>query len=192
MVIRLWRRGNYPNKHTGIYQDATDDPYEDVKFFQGERIELDHELKFIFAESRLAQLDKLGCLWTNINPPLVNWVIGEVILQHAEKDVQLFRTHIIGRDGETQDYYLVNVAALVHCIDYEKSVIREFWPDGQARGIWKLRFKSDECMEGRAIARLQKYHQPILVSEELYQAFKELNYKGWHFELDRDGDNRGF
>src|SRR5918994_720227 len=99
MSIRLWTRGRYPNKHTGTYSEAVGDDWEYVKFFQGQCFEVDHELRFTFEESRLDQLAKLGCLWTNLDPPLVNGEIREALLQHAEKDVQLFRTHLVGRDG---------------------------------------------------------------------------------------------
>jgi hypothetical protein len=193
MTIRIWTRaGNYPNKHTGIYQDATADPYEDVKFFQGQRVDLDHEIKFLFKTSLLRDLAKLGCLWTNINPPLVNGIIGELLSQHASSDVQLLRAHIFANDGETLDYYLVNIMSLVHCLDYEKSIIDSFWDDGRPRGISKLRFKSDACMNGHAIARLEEYHTTQLVSEDLYQALSKLKYKGLHFELDSDGDGYRF
>jgi hypothetical protein len=193
MTIRIWKAGwKYPNKHTGIYQNATGDYSESVRFFSGERVDLNHEIKFVFEDSMLQQLAALGCLWTNINPPLVNGVIGEVLSQHAGSDVQLFRAHLVAKDGESRDYYLVNITSLVHCLDFEKSVIDSFWESGRPRGISKLRFKNDACMEGHGLARLEEYHTMKLVSENLYQALSKLKYKGLHFELDSDGDGRRF
>jgi hypothetical protein len=193
MTIRIWRAGwRYPNKHVGTYLYSSEDINENVKFFQGQRIELNHEVRFAFEDSHLTQLDKLGCLWTNSNVPLVNGAIGEVILQHAEKDMQLFRAHAIARDGESWDYYLVNITCLVHCLDYERSIIDRFWENGEPRGISKLRFKSDACMNGHALARLKEEITTKLVSEELYQALSKLKYKGLHFELDSDGDGYRF
>jgi hypothetical protein len=193
MTIRIWSRsGKYPNKHTGIYQNATGDFSESIKLSIGERVDLEHKLQFVFDESLLDQLATLGCLWTNINPPLVNGVIGEVLLEHAGSDIQLFRADIIAKDGETRDYYLVNIACSVHCLDYEKSIIDSFWDNGEPRGISKLRFKNDECMDGHAIARLTEYTSTILVSEIIHQALSKLKFKGLHFELDSDGDGYRF
>jgi hypothetical protein len=188
MTIRIWERGNYPNRHTGIYQDTTDDPYEDVKFYEGQRVDLNHEIKCVFAKSLLSELAKLGCLWTNINPPLVNGVIGEVLLDLAEKDIQLFRAHIVAKDGDTRDYYLVNATSLVHCFDYEKSSISRFFDDGTPQGIKKLRLKNETCMNGHELARLAEYNPYILLSEKLHGALSKLKFKGLHFELDSDSD----
>jgi hypothetical protein len=123
-----------------------------------------------------------------MDPPLVNGEITEALLQHAEKDVQLFKTHIVAKDGETQDYYLVNVTALVPCFDHERSIISRVFDDGTPQGIKKLRLKNDACMNGHELARLAEYNPYILVSETLYQALSKLKYKGLHFELDSDSD----
>jgi hypothetical protein len=180
----------YPNRHVGIYQDATDDSYEDLKFYRGHPIKLDHEIRFIFDESPLHRLTKLGCLWTNINPPLVNREIGDVLIRHAEGDVQLLKAHIIAMDGRTDEFSLLNITSLVHCLDYERSVITSFFSDGMPEGIRKLRFKPDSCMNGHNLARLEAYCPIKLVSENLYQALSKLKYSGLHFELDSNGDGK--
>ena len=180
----------YPNKHVGIYKRATDDSYESVKFFEGQPVTLDHEIRFIFDESPLHRLTRLGCLWTNINPPLVNREIGDVLLRHVEGDIQLLNAHIIAMDGRTDEFSLLNITSLVHCLDYERSVITSFFKDGSPEGISKLRLKTDGCMNGHEIARLEAYCPIKLVSEKLHQALSELKYPGLHFELDSDGDGK--
>src|SRR5215207_3992203 len=193
MTVRVWMpSGKYPNKHVGIYFKATTARYEKLKFIEGQPIELDHEIKFTFDESRLDQLGKLGCLWTNINPPLVNGIIGDVLSELAGTEVQLFRAYVAAKDGETRDYYLVNVTRSVHCLDYEKSIIDSFWDDGRSRSITKLRFKDDGCLQDCSIARLKEYLPTILVSEGIYRALSKLKYKGLYFEFDSDSDGRRF
>jgi hypothetical protein len=190
MAIRIWSSPltGYPKKHFGVYRHATDDRYESLKFYEGEPVDLDHEITFLFEESLLDQLAKLGCLWTNISPPLVNGVIGEVLLAHAAKDVQLFRANVIAKDGVTRDYYLVNFTSLVHCLDFEKSVISGYFDDGSPRWIDRLRFKNEACMNGHDLARLSEDRGYILVSEKLYQALSTLKFKGLQFNLDSDID----
>jgi hypothetical protein len=180
----------YPNKHVGIYQDATNDSYEDLKFYRGQPITLDHEIRFVFDESPLHRLARLGCLWTNINPPLVNKEIGDVLVRHAEGDVQLFEADVIAMDGRSNEFSLVNITSLVHCLDYERSVITSFFSDGTPEGISKLRLKASGCMDRHEIARLEAYCPIKLVSEKLYQALSKLKYPGLHFELDSDGDGK--
>jgi hypothetical protein len=178
----------YPNRHVGIYKRATDDSYESVKFFEGKPVNLDHEIVFLFDQSPLDRLAKLGCLWTNINPPLVHEEIGRALLKHAKDDVQLLRASIWAKDGYSEQYCLVNVTNLVHCFDYEKSIISRYFDDGSIQGIGKLRLKNDLCMSGHQLARLAEYNPYILISESLYQHLSQLLYTGLYFELDSYGD----
>jgi hypothetical protein len=193
MAIRHWiRSGNYTNKHTGIYQNTKGGYSESTKFNLGKRVDVDHQLRFVFEDSRLHELAGLGCLWTNINPPIVNGAIGTVLLEYAEQDVQLFTCQIIAIDGRTHEYSLVNVVSLVECLDYHRSVISRSFDDGSPQGFSELRFKSDECMSKHNLARLAEYEPYILVSERLYEALSKLKYKGLHFEFDSDSDSYRF
>jgi hypothetical protein len=189
MAIRIWQTpGSYPKKHFGVYQRATDDRYESLKFYEGEPVDIDHEITFVFEDSLQDQLAKLGCLWTNINPPLVNGVIGEALLQHATKDVQLFRANVIAKDGVTREFYLVNITSLASCLDFEKSVISGYFDDGSPRWIDKLRFKNEACMNGHDLARLSEDRGYKLVSEKLHQALSKLKFRGINFKLDNETD----
>lgn len=175
MAIRLWRiPDRYPNKHVGVYRDP-DDNY--LQFREGKWIEPRCKFVFDFTESTSKRLQELGCLWNNIRIPLVNKQIGMVLNEWAERDVQLLPTQLLLMDGETEEYSLVNVTSLSHCLDFEKSVV-QYFDEGPIKGISRLRFRNDECLDGHNLSHLAESKGRILVSETLYVALSKLTYGG--------------
>lgn len=118
--------------------------------------------------------------------PVVNAPVASVFRELASNDVQLFPINV---EGQTEPYFLVNVARTVRCIDDKASSEVQIYreedgrPDrvGQYRSVIGLRIDKSKVGDAR-VFRLWGWFPPVIIDGELKAALEEIGGVGGHFD----------
>jgi hypothetical protein len=99
-------------------------------------------------------------------------VLNKLISPHIE---------ILGLQGITNEYYLINVMEVINCLDYENSLIRRFKSSGRIKGIDRYAF-NENLLEGIHIFRIpETLLIEIFVSEQFRQLYEDNQLEGLLF-----------
>lgn len=175
----LWRVSeDYPQSMIGEYKrDGTPDRF---LFKKGERILEPIGVPIIKFDCSLAKLREFGCLANNAMVPLISAVCAAALIEMAPDDVQLIKAIVVGIDGETEEFFLLNVTSKVSCIDHEQS---EFTLVPGSKQIMSFRRLSllPGCLGQHGLARDSEYSSHLLVSDVIVTRLSCAGLKGIAF-----------
>lgn len=171
----LWRiPDNYPESLIGEYQrEGAPDRF---LFRKGERLPETVVQPVIRFNAPLEQLRTLDCLTSNAMVPLVNVTFANLFMLRASSDVELIPARVIGSNGTTDEFYLLNVASKVACIDHEYSDYKHVPGTQQIMSFRKLRYV-EGCLGAHNLARDTEYLAHLLVSEVIVHAIKSQHLR---------------
>jgi hypothetical protein len=182
--LYLWRCPlSFPDNWVGAYHvESIEDETFGYSFLSGKdldpkTIRLVPRVNF---EAKTEQLCGYDCLPNNSGGPLVNKKMIELLREIAPTDVQFFPARIVCLDGELEGYFFLNVTQLIKGIDHDQSIYSLLdLPDG-AKMIYTVRklVLKPGCMKGHDLARDQDLKTNLLVSQQIYDAFKSAKIKG--------------
>lgn len=118
--------------------------------------------------------------------PIVNGRVASVFREMAPGDVQLFPVEV---QGQTEPYYLVNVARTIRCIDEKASTEIQLYraedgrPEriGEYRSVIGLRIDKSKVGEAR-VFRLWGWPPPVIVEGEIKEALERTGMVGGRFD----------
>ncbi|MCP3104750.1 hypothetical protein LZ198_38380 [Myxococcus sp. K15C18031901] len=118
--------------------------------------------------------------------PVVSERVASLLRELAPDDVQLFPVAV---EGETQPFFLLNVAREIRCIDDEASEEVQYFteadglPDkvGRYRSVIGLRIDKSKVGAAR-VFRLWGNFIPIVVDEDIKDALEANGIRGGQFE----------
>lgn len=139
----------------------------------------------IFFDVRLKKLGPYDILPMTGGPLLLGRRLKEFMSQSAGNDLEFLPAKVIAKDGESSDYFLMNVLNKIPCVDKEKSkrepkltMIYSVVPGGLVL--------VDDCMQGHQIVRDASLHSLILVSDELAEKLRQADFKGLELKAPED------
>ena len=117
---------------------------------------------------------------------VVSTRIAEAIVETAERDIQLIPVSIA---GDSDEWCLVNPLWIIDCLDHERSIITNYYPDdfeqpakaGTPRGILRLVI-DPERVGNHDLFRVKDWTMAIIVSDRLRLALEETWALGLRFE----------
>ncbi|XXF78847.1 hypothetical protein P2318_03545 [Myxococcaceae bacterium GXIMD 01537] len=118
--------------------------------------------------------------------PIVKEAVATVLRTLAPGDVQLFPVEV---QGQTESFYLVNVARTVRCIDDRASAEVQVYtpadgrPDrvGEYRSVVGLRIDKSRVGDAR-VFRLWGWPPPVIVDGEVKEALERTGIVGGRFD----------
>nr|WP_216617944.1 DUF1629 domain-containing protein [Corallococcus carmarthensis] len=117
--------------------------------------------------------------------PIGSEAVANVFRTLALNDVQLFPVSIA---GEPEQYFVVNATKVVDCIDEERCLEVQHFPQGsfpeyagEYRWIYGLRIDPSKT-EGAHVFRLKKFKTAFIVSEDIKNALERVGNLGLSFE----------
>lgn len=118
--------------------------------------------------------------------PIINERVASVFRELAPNDVQIFPIEV---EGQTEPYFLLNVAREIRCIDDAScEEVQYFTKDdvradkaGQYRSVVGLRIDKSKVGDAR-VFRLWGYHIPIIVDGEIKEALERNGISGGKFD----------
>jgi hypothetical protein len=164
--------------------DVDGRPLEDIwQFIDGTRVADPGPLKVpIFRPGRPLDIEFAGVG----QAPIVSARVASVFREQAPDDVQLFPAEV---EGETAQYFLLNVARTVRCInDTACAEVRHWTPEhgqpdkvGRYRVVSGLRIDTSKVGDER-VFRLWGWSSPIIVSDDLKEALERSGIAGGRFD----------
>ncbi len=174
----LWEiPDNYPSSLIGVYQrDVSRDRFD---FFQGKALKQSKKPLIFELKAHRNKLQGIGCLCNNSGSLLLSPEVVNVLNTYALQDVQFFDTTVKTKDGETDEFKLLNVTRYVDCVDRDKSNIRVIGNIGRIdlERIEELIHKVD-CMQEVMIARDKNESGHIVVNNKLADKLNDLCMPG--------------
>jgi hypothetical protein len=152
-------------------------------FVQGKPVELRERLRIpLFKPGRPLDIEFAGAG----QPPIVSARTAAVFREMASNDVQLFPVEV---EGQSELYFLLNVARELRCIDDAACAEARRWtledgrPDrvGQYHVVSGLRIDPSKAGDAR-VFRLRGYHPPIIVDASLKEALERTGIEGGRFD----------
>lgn len=177
----LWRiPDKYPQSLIGVYDK--NNIRDRFSFKRGEKITIDSDRPIInFENATLSRLSNFGCLASNVMVPIVNEKICKVLSDFFPDDVQFCDVIVRAKDGDSEEFKLVNVINTVKGIDHDKSTYTLVPGTQQIMGFRALKYQ-DRCMtEKSQLARDSEYLSHLIVSEKVCDVLSELNLPGLAF-----------
>ncbi|RKH65650.1 hypothetical protein D7W81_16500 [Corallococcus aberystwythensis] len=117
--------------------------------------------------------------------PIGSQAVANVFRTLAPDDVQLFPVSI---EGESERAFLVNAIKVVDCIDEERCLEVQHYPEGsfpeyagEYRWIYGLRVDPAKT-DGAHVFRLKKFKTAFIVSEDIKNALERVGNLGLSFE----------
>lgn len=117
--------------------------------------------------------------------PIGSEAVANVFRTLASDDVQLFPVSI---EGESERHFVVNATKVVDCIDEERCLEVQHYPEGtfpeyagEYRWIYGLRIDPAKT-EGAHVFRLKKFKTALIVSEDIKNALERVGNLGLSFE----------
>ncbi len=171
----------YLSEPTNLAGEEVDDIWA---FIQGRPVEINERLRIpIFRPGKPLDIDFAGAGQT----PIVSARVASVFREIAANDVQLFPVEV---EGQSEPYFLLNVAREVRCIDDAAcrevqffSADEELHADraGQYRSVIGLRIDKSKVVNER-VFRLWGYHVALIVDAEIKEALERAGITGGRFE----------
>jgi hypothetical protein len=171
----------YLSEPTNLAGEEVDDIWA---FIQGRPVEINERLRIpIFRPGKPLDIDFAGAGQT----PIVSARVASVFREIAANDVQLFPVEV---EGQSEPYFLLNVAREVRCIDDAAcrevqffSADEELHTDraGQYRSVIGLRIDKSKVVDER-VFRLWGYHVALIVDAEIKEALERAGITGGRFE----------
>nr|WP_244981843.1 DUF1629 domain-containing protein [Corallococcus exercitus] len=117
--------------------------------------------------------------------PIGSEAVANVFRTLAPEDVQLFPVTV---EGEPERYFVVNAIKALDCIDEERCLEVQHFPEGSSpefageyRWIYGLRIDPSKT-EGAQVFRLKKFKTALIVSEDIKNALEGVGNLGVSFE----------
>jgi hypothetical protein len=179
--LYLWKDPKgYPEKYIGTYQYNSD--HEWGVFFQGktlfaEDVSFTPTVTFEVPKENIQKYDGLPYSGTGF---LVNEKIRDLLFSLAPNDVQWFPARVICTDGALNGYGILNITHMMRGINHDESIYSLLDLPGGAKMISiirKLVFK-EGCLEDHGLARDVELRSHLIVSQQIYDAFKSAKIKG--------------
>lgn len=163
---------DYPEKLIGSYdRDTSPDRF----LFKQARcvgaVEPEPIVRFNRLVGDLVGIDDLA---TNAMVPIVAPRVQRVLLEYAVEDVQLADVRVVARDGELNEYKIVNVTSEVSAIDHEASEYSLIPGVTAVMGFRKL-VVVPGALGTQALARDAEYMSNLMVSDDLAERLRVLN-----------------
>ena len=157
---------------------------EDIwAFMQGRPVEITERLRIpIFRPGKPLDIEFAGAGQT----PIISGRVASVFREMAPQDVQLFPVEV---EGQSEPYFLLNVAREIRCIDdAAREAVQYFTKEdvrsdkaGQYRSVAGLRIDTSKVGDAR-VFRLWGYHVSIIVDGELKEALERVGIVGGRFD----------
>lgn len=118
--------------------------------------------------------------------PIISARVADVFRGAARGDVQLFPVEV---EGQSEAYYLLNVARTVRCIDDAACTeVQRYTPEdeeperiGEYRSVSGLRIDTSKVGDAR-VFRLWGWHPPIIVAGDIKDALERTGIVGARFD----------
>jgi hypothetical protein len=118
--------------------------------------------------------------------PVVTKEVAELLEHTCREDIQRFPVIV---EGAREEYDVINVVALLPCVDKLRSDVESWWtaadgrPDklGHPKSINKL-VVAAECAEGHHVFRLDGWRSIVIVSDLLKDMLEKKAVKGVRFK----------
>lgn len=177
----LWRiPDSYPESLIGEYvRSGSPDRF---LFRQGLRLSEDVGLPVLRFAAPLKTLLQYACLPNNAMVPLIRNDFGVRLSEIAAADIQLIKTKVQAQDGDSDDFFILNVTSKVTGIDKEQSAF-SFVPGTDQIMAFKRLAYSESCLGTHMLARDAEYLSHLLVSEELVEVLRAEKVSGVEFLL---------
>lgn len=166
---------DYPEKLIGFY-DINRSP-DRFLFRKGCFINEKLDKIFVTVGANKAAVRKYNDFQNSSGLPLVDSKVRVLLDEIAEFEVQYFDAVIECKDGVIEDYKIVNVTHAVPAIDHNSSQYDLIEGSDAVLGFKHLVLKPN-CLGTHAIARNQEYQPHILLSQQLFDAFKKHKITG--------------
>jgi hypothetical protein len=178
---RLWSiPDSYPESLIGEYVRLSSP--DRFLFRQGLRLSEDVGLPVVRFAASLNTLLQYACLPNNAMVPLIRNDFGARLSEIAAADVQLINTKVQTQDGESDDFFILNVTSKITGIDKEQSVF-SFVPGTEQIMAFKRLAYIESCLGTHMLARDAEYLSHLLVSEELVKVLRAEKVSGVEFLL---------
>ncbi|MEZ6143442.1 MAG: hypothetical protein R3B84_22975 [Zavarzinella sp.] len=116
--------------------------------------------------------------------PVISTEVANALNNACGSEIQLIETTITGYGT----YYILNVLNVIDCLDH--SCVISYYEDNYfleyRRGLpsFVLKLKIERTkLQQQKIFRVKDWRLPIVVSEEIFQLFKEYHVNGFRIEL---------
>jgi len=134
-----------------------------------------------YERSTRSELRRLGCLLNNARLPLVGPDLASTLIEEGGVDFQLLDAIVEAKDGDSDQFKLVNITNLSDCIDYQRSEIVPMATDPNGILTFRRLVLRPEGMGQHAFSRERDKRGLILVSAKARDSLVPLKIPGLHF-----------
>lgn len=172
----LWRiPDDYPQNLIGEYQkESSPDRF---MFRKGEVLPSNVCVAVVKINAVLSKISKYASLPNSAMVPIIDRRLADLLTKYAQRDIQLFRVRVIAKDGDSDEFSILNVTNKVTCIDHKKSEY-SLVPGSQQIMSFRRLEHLDGCLLSHSLARDSEYLSHLLVSDELGNAIIAAGFKG--------------
>lgn len=176
-MVYIWTvPRDYPLSMVGEHHPIGSADYLDYR--EARRLPDDYRaVDFIKFEQPIEKVLRYDNLESSISPPIVSPRLREAIEKLAPADVQFLPVRIVARDGQSDDYSIVNALKKVDAVDLGVSE-PQFLADGISVIGWRKLVHRPDGMGDAGIGRDINYMGHLLVSERVKT---ELDLGGFKF-----------
>lgn len=175
----LWRiPDRYPNSLIGEYVTAVSP--DRFLFLEGRAINEEIGTPAVQFSARLANLSKFACLPNSGMIPLISAEFGELLLSEAAADIQLIKTKVHARDGDSENFFILNLKFKVVGIDRDQSTFVYIPGTREIMAFNSLKYV-EGCLGHHMLARDANYLSHLLVSAKLVEMVKKRGFLGVDF-----------
>ena len=161
----LWRvSDDCPQSLIGEYQ--REESPDRFLFKKGETVPETVGLPVIKFNASIEKLCEFDCLASSVMVPLINARFAAILQEVVPSDIQLVKAHLIGMDGDTEEFVLMNVTSKVNGIDRDQSEFKYVPGTQQIMSFRKLNYL-EGCLGRHGLARDVEYLSHLLVSDSV-------------------------
>jgi hypothetical protein len=176
-MVYVWRSPrDYPPSMVGQHHPIGTADYLD--YHEARKLPDDYQaMDFVKFDQPLAKLLRYDYLHGSLSAPLVSARLRNAVEKAAPGEAQFLPATIVAKDGQSEDYTVVNALRQVHAIDWKTSFPTYFSDEKTIAGWHQLNHLPDG-MGDVGIGRDADYLSVILVSERVKT---ELDRGGFKF-----------
>ena len=175
-MVTLWRiPDDYPEEAIGKYDRAVS--MDRSLFREGKRIDLPADKPVVRFSVPVQELTTYDCLLNDSMVPLIGRRLVEHLQELCASDFQSLPALVIAKNGQIEDFSILNVVSAVRGIDHPASEYSFVPGTKQIMGFRRLRY-DPECLGKHHLARDAEYRSHLLASADVERLFRELAVKG--------------
>ena len=174
-MVYLWKiPEDYPDKLIGEY--VKDDSPDRFVFHSG-GVVTELGKPSIEFDADPCELRKYADLANSAMVPLINDALADFLLREAKADIQLIDVSMTARGKPVEGYRLLNIVNKVIGLDKQLSRFTLIPGTDQIMSFQSLAYMP-KCLGGHSLARDSEYSSNLIISQELGQKLKKINFQG--------------